>query len=438
MAGDCIKGYNDEWTCYNANIEDVSFDGSEVSVDVHIYREGDSAIVDSGELRLFVDGDHRETITGVSPQSGPWGTDYTLTGGASSGDSIQVDFVTPQWDVLDTLSMHDTVPSAPANIDVTGISASPSSPEAGQEVAIDVTARNVGGEFGGRTVSVTIDGADHGSVSFDLFANGSDTQTIFWTPQSAGEYTITAGEASTTVSVEDAAQADISITDVSVAGTPTVGQQTTVTVTAENSGGESGLKSVNVTAGGEHVGVIDFFLDGGATATGEEAWTPAQAGETVVSAGGKSTQVTVEPADSDGDGGQADIQISDVAVSGSPTVGQESSVTVTAVNQGDSNGARSVTVTANGTEVGSVGFSLDAGMQTFKELSWTPQSVGDYDIKAGSAQTTVTVTEASDGGGDDGGDESPQDGLTDRQRLAVAAGAAVAGGLALRAQQEGQ
>lgn len=105
----CIEGFEDELSCYDIAIESVDFDGSDAAVVVTLTRNNDSAIIEDGVLTLFVDGSEVDSESGISPTS--FGADHTLSGPASSGQSIEVRFATEAWDGEETV--ESTVPSGP-------------------------------------------------------------------------------------------------------------------------------------------------------------------------------------------------------------------------------------------------------------------------------------------------------------------------------------
>lgn len=98
----------------------------------------------------------------------------------------------------------DVQPSAAeANIQVTGVSASPNPVSAGSQTTISVAAKNTGDVTGSREFPVYI-GSDTREVSFDLGPGQTGTETLSWTFGSAGTFTAEAGFESTSITVQQA------------------------------------------------------------------------------------------------------------------------------------------------------------------------------------------------------------------------------------------
>ena len=79
-----------------------------------------------------------------------------------------------------------------ADLEVTGLSLSPSSAGIGESVTISVTVTNTGEEAGDTEVTATVDGDEVGTKSVTAAAGGTGTATFTYTTTAEGTYTVEA------------------------------------------------------------------------------------------------------------------------------------------------------------------------------------------------------------------------------------------------------
>lgn len=92
----------------------------------------------------------------------------------------------------------------PADIVVQNVSVDQLPAQVGVPNQIIVTAENVGGSVGNRTLDVFVGGAFVGGVSFGLDPGEIGTDRVNWTPRDPGTFNLDAGRIRTTVTVEPA------------------------------------------------------------------------------------------------------------------------------------------------------------------------------------------------------------------------------------------
>lgn len=169
--------------------------GDDVSVSMTVTNVGE----ESGSYTIEV------MIDGVLVDSGT----VTLDGGASQsvGFTVTSDVVGSHSVEVDGLSGSFSVrappePPEPAEFEVSDLSVSPSSVEAGDSVTVTVTVSNVGELSGGYSVELYLDGALEDTKSVTLDGGDSTTVTFSVSTEEAGSHTVTIEELSGTFEVE--------------------------------------------------------------------------------------------------------------------------------------------------------------------------------------------------------------------------------------------
>lgn len=267
---------------------------------------------------------------------------------------------------------------------------------AGETVGIEVTVQNRTPVTVTASYPVFVDGDHIGTVSGRIGPFDTVIMTEDWTPAEAGTVTISVADASITRDVEPSGT--VSVTGLQTnPGEPAVGEPTQVEVTMRNTTSEATRAEFEVVADRganrptEDLGTASRFLGPGETDTDALQWTPSEAGEWTITAGGEAITVSVSEGPT--------LRVEQVRLANPPArVEKRAFIDVVAVNEGDSFGTRTVSVTVDGTQVGSVSFSLDDGDRRVKTVEWVPVDSGEKTIQAGGATTLVTV-EAGSGGG---------------------------------------
>jgi len=123
---------------------------------------------------------------------------------------------------------------------------------AGETVVFDVAVANVGGSAGEYDLAVTVDGDTVATRTNRLESGNSTTETVEYTFDQPGQYTVSTGEDSRTVRVREPATPVIGrlSTDRSEV---TAGEQLTVTATVENPENRPGKRTVTISQDGSVV-----------------------------------------------------------------------------------------------------------------------------------------------------------------------------------------
>jgi PGF-CTERM protein len=300
----------------------------------------------------------------------------------------------------------------PSNYQVTSISPVTTTLEEGETLDVTAEIENVGGEADTQTVGFTFDDSASGAeeVSLEPGASQSVSFSADTTDLDLGEYTHAvstdndADEGSLTV--EGVEPAAFEVSDLNPQ-TATVEQGETVSVTAvvQNTGGESGSTTAELTVdGGDALDSEDVTLGGGEFQTVSlSADTSAlDAGEYThaVAAGDSSVEgtLTVEAPPA-----PAEFTVSGLdPMNATVTQGDEVTVSATVENVGELEGTQTVELTVDGNAVASTAVTLAGGASQSVELTAGTGSLdaGDYThaIEAGesSVEGTLTIEEATE------------------------------------------
>lgn len=136
----------------------------------------------------------------------PSGSTQTLS--THHTPSAPGDYIVQVNQGVDTLTVEEeTIP--PGDLRIAGVSVSPTPPEKGDQSVITVTGRNYGDGPVNQMVDVLVNGSSIGAVDFEIDGAGLNREyreqerSIYWTPQSAGDFQISAGDSTSTVTVVD-------------------------------------------------------------------------------------------------------------------------------------------------------------------------------------------------------------------------------------------
>jgi hypothetical protein len=162
---------------------------------------------------------------------------------------------------------------------------------AGETLTTTVSVENVGTQGADYEAALAVDGGTVESSTGTLPAGESTTVTLEHTVESAGEYELSVGRASTTAVVEE--PAGVEVTGLEVEPTRAAqGEQVTLRATVESTAGRPAAGDVAVAVDGETVATEPVRMAGGST-TVEATTTFESAGEYELTAGGQSASLTV-------------------------------------------------------------------------------------------------------------------------------------------------
>lgn len=188
---------------------------------------------------------------------------------------------------------------------------------------------------------------------------------------------------------EEAAEpADIEVASIGIGGRPLrPGENATISVSAVNTGGQSGSDSFTVRANGSRVTTVSFSLDANGR-TGETiSFTVPDAPEVTVEAGGESATANVRQPP------PADVSVADVSIRDIPLrPGGSGRAVVEFVNQGGRPGDATATVTADGQRVGTARVrGLSPGGTAQQALGFRVPEADSVTIAADGAERTFNV-----------------------------------------------
>ncbi|SFR69508.1 CARDB protein [Halogeometricum rufum] len=387
-----------------ATIVDVAAGSSPGSTDLSVAADGSAAsavyafddTADAGSvtvLTVTLEGQAAGTtaIDVVSPSeaggldlglflSDEGGTGYTLSSVGSA-----------------TLTVAET--NAPPTVSITG----PSSAQVGDELTFEASAADADGSVAGYDWTLgdgtTVSGQ---SVTHAYAAAGEYEVEVSVTDDDGATTTATQ-----TVTVTEApAPADFQVSGLTAPTTATQGDSVTVSATVENVGGQQATQTVafsfdgsvaqteSVTLAGGASQTVSFAVDTAGVAAGTYTHGVATDNDTATA------QLTVsEPTP---DPVPADFQVTNLAVPSPVTQGDSATVTATVENVGDEQGTQTVSLSADGSAVGSEELTLAGGasQQVSFAVDTTGLSSGAYAVvlatENDSASATMTVEAEAD------------------------------------------
>lgn len=232
-----------------ARIAPVGGSGSPTDDD----EEDDTSTTDDGSGSTasgLSEPDNTTDTTDTSTDDDSTSTDDSTTTTTTSDDTDTTDDTTTDTTDTSDGGSEDTASGfslpgfggggdvAGPDIEAYGITADPSTVEVGGTVTVTVEAINAGGQGGDYNTSVTANGSSIGFVSWLNIEPGDVvSETVTWSPLESGSYTISAGDESTSVTVEPS-------TDSSGGSRRSSGSDTTDDTSDETTGATSGSGDV--------------------------------------------------------------------------------------------------------------------------------------------------------------------------------------------------
>lgn len=221
-----IRLYNDPFGTVNYEfvLEDVSFSGRVVRVELYNERHGDAAIMEDCDYKLYINGSVVDEDVG-SPKGFGHGNTFTLSGQASAGDSWRYEFYSPYWHSKATniddwggyLEFSGEVPEVEASVSGASVSPSPPIVEDIKRDGIDVTytvsnrspfntvymdlsSYGPGGEITTEEVEVNVSSGGSGDASVDIGTIYDNNTGYKW---SEGSYSFCLGDTCANVDVKE-------------------------------------------------------------------------------------------------------------------------------------------------------------------------------------------------------------------------------------------
>lgn len=185
-----IEGYKDNITNYEFRLEDIKFDGNNVSATLVAIRHQDSAYMSDCEQRLYINGKLVDESTG-SPFSAPHGSSFELSGPASGGEELIYEFYSPYWhgDAVNIdnwegyVRFETKVPEISTLVNIKGID-KPKEPRQNEQWKFDILVENTtGNKLTGIDILVEVADESGNSSSevqeVDLEANTTTTLRLW-------------------------------------------------------------------------------------------------------------------------------------------------------------------------------------------------------------------------------------------------------------------
>ena len=263
---------------FDVTIDDTNSpitEGEELTVDLTIENTGEETDTQTITLENF-DGDSVDTAS-VTLGEGAQET-VTLTWATEAGDAGTDDITVSSDD--DTATQSVEIQALPANFDVT-IDDTNSPVTAGEDLVVDATIENTGGEEATQEIALTdFDGEPVDEQSVTLAGGASESITLTWstddTAIGSGDITVASDDDTATQEITvvdpDAAVFEVTITD--APDTVTEGDDATVEYEIENTGPATATQDITFSINGELIATnADVELDPDEVATDSFTYT---------------------------------------------------------------------------------------------------------------------------------------------------------------------
>ncbi len=247
------------------------------------------------------------------------------------------------------------------------------------------------------TVEVVNDGGGAGTVDLEAFADGelvgersvrvasvsSTTVELNVTVPDAGDYDLTVGEATTTVSVAER-DPQLRVDGLAAPDTVVAGRSVDVVAQVSNVGNAAGEFDVALERDGEVVAERSVRLDAGQS--GEVAFEDAvdDPGEYTFAVGDRTASTRVVEVD-------PELSVADVTVESPVDAGAETTVTAVVENTGNAEASFDVPIELFGEVVAVRGVTLAPGERTTVTFATTVDEPGEYTVRVGDESRTLTV-----------------------------------------------
>jgi hypothetical protein len=277
------------------------------------------------------------------------------------------------------------------DIVVTDAQADPTTVLEGEPVTITASAENQGDAEGEKTLELRVDGSAVESTTVALDAGDGTEVSFTWSTNTPGEYELAVNDVDAgTVTVEEAPEADISITSVSASpSTVEVGETVTITIELENAGDAEGRITLTFTVDGSTEETDMVTLGAGSQTSHTFTWSTNSTGNYEMAVNGVDAgTVTVEES-------PAELEITSISVNPSePVETMEAAVTGEVTNSGGSSGSLQVTLRVDGQSLTSQTVQVSAGSTESVGFTWTPQDAGSRTVSLNNESLSVDVLAA--------------------------------------------
>jgi len=336
---------------------------------------GDGASLPVIEYRWDFDGDGQVDRTTTSPEvehryetAGRYDATVQVETAAGTGSpaSTTVDVGQPDQAVVSVASVNaeDAVADEPT------------------PVAVEVV--NEGGAAGSVDLTVTADGDVVGSRTVDVEAGSSRTVTVEATFPEPGEYEVSVGGTSDTVTVSERS-AELSVTSLDVDEIVRTGRPLTAVATVENVGNVDEEFDVELLLGDDVAAERTVSLAPGESRTVTLNTTVDEPGTYTARVGEETAAVEVIELD-------GELAAGSIAADDPIEAGEEVTITVTVENVGNEAGEFDVPLELFGQVVSIETVSLSGGESQTVEYTVRIDEPGTYTARVGGATTDVEVT----------------------------------------------
>ncbi|QCS41736.1 CARDB domain-containing protein [Natrinema versiforme] len=333
----------------------------------------------------------------------------------------QTDFANYGYDepvTAETPTAGEIEPADPAAFNVS-IAGTNGPVEQGEQLAVEADVQNTGGDAGAQTVSLAVGDTAVDSESVSLEAG--ETQTVSFTAPTddlePGEYPLAVSSenetAETTVTVVESGEPATFTASIAGTNSPVEqGEPVTVEADLENVGDEAGTQDVEIAVGGAPGESVPVTLEPDETQTATLSYETddLEPGEYPLAVSSENetaeTTVTVETS-----GEPATFAVTDIAAPETGDPGEEVAVTATVENQGDLEGAQTVTYSVDGQPVSEESVTLAGGQSAEIQFSSPlPEGTSTHAIATDDEQASVTIEATAAATAESDGDAEPIDG----------------------------
>ncbi|MCW4014959.1 MAG: hypothetical protein NWF06_01175 [Candidatus Bathyarchaeota archaeon] len=266
--------------------------------------------------------------------------------------------------------------------------------QVGEPVDISVKVTNKGDKTGNHTVALTIDDVQTATETVQLSAGETTTVIFTATEQTEGNYTITIGSMTETlrVTVETPIKkAKLQLTNLVTSRQEAgIGDPITVSVTATNTGDETGEFSLELFVNDQKRQTKSIQLDGGENELVQFEITENSEGDYEVEIGGLTTSFTitseaqsVKP---------AEFQVTDLTINpSSALVDEVVTISVKVTNVGEESGTYTVNLTVDGVTRDSKDVTVTGQATDIVEFEVSEQNAGTYTVEVADQSGSFSV-----------------------------------------------
>jgi hypothetical protein len=285
------------------------------------------------------------------------------------------------------------VPTRPANIKITDLTATPQEVYPGETVTITVTLTNTGDIEGTCEVSPKISNVVIETKNVTLAGGATETATFSVSKDTIGTFTVIADTLYARFTVKSPLPATFIINDLTINPIQAdIGQEVTVSVHVNNTGEMADTFELRLKVNDEVVKTKLVTLKGSDGAIVPFTISREQPGTYTVSIGDRVGQFTVKKPSSPPEPRPATFNVSNLSIS--PTevaVGKKVNISVLVTNIGELSGSYQVALRINNTVVATENVTLDAAATRQVTFTISQGTAGTYNVSVNNLQGTLIV-----------------------------------------------